>query len=78
MPMVHLTMQQLQQAIESLTPEEFRKLDHLLDIRRRARLTAIVSKARLNAAKMSPEEAERIIQEAAAEVRAEHASHGRP
>jgi hypothetical protein len=43
MPMVHLTMQQLQQAIESLTPEEFRQLDYLLDIRRRTRLTAIVN-----------------------------------
>lgn len=78
MPTVHLTVQQLQQAIASLTPEEFRQLNDLLDTRRRARLTAIVSKARRNAAKMSPEEAERIIQDAAAEVRAEHASHCRP
>ena len=78
MPTVHLTVQQLQQALASLTPEEFRQLDDFFDTRRRARLTAIVSKARRNAAKMSPEEAELIIQDAAAEVRAEHAAHRRP
>lgn len=66
MPTVHLTVQQPQQAIASLTPEEFRQLDDFLDTRRRARLTTIVSKARRNAARMSPEEAERIIQGAAA------------
>jgi hypothetical protein len=75
MPTVHLTLRQLQEAIESLTPEEFRQLDDLLDTRRRARLTAIVHKTRRNAAKVSPEEADQIIQEALAEVRAEHASH---
>ena len=77
MPTVHLTLRQLQEAIESLTPEEFRQLDYLLDTRRRTRLTEIVHKTRRNAAKVSPEEAEQIIQEALTEVRAEHASHRR-
>ena len=77
MPTVHLTLHQLQEAIESLTPEEFRQLDALLDTQRRARLRAIVQKARRNAAEVSSEEAEQILQDALGEVRAEHASHRR-
>ena len=77
MPTVHLTLRQLREAIESLTPEEFRELNQLFDTRRRARLTEIVNKARRNAAKVSMEEAERIILEAIAEVRAEHAANSR-
>jgi hypothetical protein len=78
MPTVHLTLEQLQQAIESLTPEEFQQLDHLLETRRRTRLTAIVHTARQNAARVSAEDAEQIVQAAIAEVRAEHATHRRP
>lgn len=74
MPTVHLTLQQLQEAIESLTLEEFRQLNQFLDTRRRARLTELVRKARRNAAKVSAEDAERIMQEAIAEVRAEDAA----
>jgi restriction endonuclease Mrr len=75
MPTVHLTIQQLQEAIENLTVEEFRQLNEVLDKRRRDRLTEIIHKARRNAAGVNAEEAERIIQEAIAEVRAEHADN---
>ena len=64
MPTVHLTLQQLREAIESLTPEEFRELSQLLDTRRRVRLTEIVRNAHQNAANVSVEEAQRIAQEA--------------
>jgi len=74
MPTVHLTLQQLQEAIESLTSEEFRDLNQLFDTRRRARLAEIVDKARRSAAKVSLAEVERIIQEAVADVRS--ACHG--
>ena len=77
MPTVHLTLQQIQEAIENLTPEEFRQLNQLLEKRRRARLTEIVHKARRSAARVSEQEAERIVQEAVAEVRAEHAANRR-
>ena len=77
MPTVHLTLQQIQEAIENLTPEEFRQLNQLLEKRRRARLTEIVHKARRSAARVCEQEAERIVQEAVAEVRAEHAANRR-
>jgi restriction endonuclease Mrr len=73
MPTVQLTIQQLQEAIENLTVEEFRQLNQLLDKRRRERLKEIVQKARQQSMRVNPREAERIIQEAVAEVRAEHA-----
>jgi restriction endonuclease Mrr len=73
MPTVQLTIQQLQEAIENLTVEEFRQLNELLDKRRRERLKEIVQKARQQSMRVNPREAERIIQEAVAEVRAEHA-----
>jgi restriction endonuclease Mrr len=73
MPTVQLTIQQLQEAIENLTVEEFRQLNQLLDKRRRERLKEIAQKARQQSMRVNPREAERIIQEAVAEVRAEHA-----
>lgn len=78
MPKVNLTLDQLQEAIESLSAEEFSALNRALDRRRRNRLKEIVQKARQNAARVAPDEADRIVREAIVEVRAENAAHGRP
>lgn len=77
MPTIQLTLEQLQQAIASLTPEEFQQFNRMLDTERRDRLAQLAAKARRHAANASPKQAEQIIREAIAEVRAEHAPHRR-
>lgn len=78
MPKITLTIDQLCEAVEGLNGEEFHALNRSLDQRRRNRLKEIVQKARQNAARVTPGEADRIVREAIAEVRAENAAHGRP
>ncbi len=78
MPKVNLTMDQLREVIENLDAEEFSTLNRTLDQRRRNRLKEIVQKARRNAAHVTPDEEDRIVQEAITEVRAENAAHRRP
>lgn len=77
MPKITLTIDQLCEAVESLSAEEFSALNRTLDQRRRNRLKEIVQKARQNAVHVTPDEAERIVREAVTEVRAENAAHGR-
>ena len=71
MPTIQLTLEQLQQAVASLTPEEFQQFNRMLDTERRNRLAQLTAKARLQAANASPEQAEQIIREAIIEVRAD-------
>lgn len=78
MPKITLTIDQLREAIESLSAEEFSVLSQTLDQRRRNRLKEIVQKARQNAARVTSDEADRIVREAIVEVRAENVAHGRP
>lgn len=78
MPKITLTLDQLCEAVENLNAEEFNALNMALDRRRRNRLKEIVQKARRNAARVTPDEADRIVREAMSEVRAENAAHGRP
>ena len=72
-----LPFDQLCEAIENLDLEEFGELNRFLDQKRRRRLREIAQKARQRAARTSPEEAERILREAVAEVRTENVAHGR-
>ena len=74
---VNLTIEQLSEVIENLSTEDFRLLNQRLDRRRRNRIREIVQKARQNAAGVNPQEADRIVQEAISEVRAENAAYGR-
>ena len=74
MPEVNLTIEQLGEFIESLSTEEFCLLNQRLDRRRRNRIREIVQKARQNAAGVDPREADRIVQKAISEVRAENAA----
>ena len=78
MPRTRSPVGQLFEAIESLSPAEFNELNQILDQKRRSRLREIARKARQNASRTSPEESERILQEAIAAVRTENATHGRP
>ena len=78
MPRTKFPVGQLYEAIENLSPEEFSELNRILDQKRRNRLREIARKARHNASQTSPENSERILQEAIAEVRTENAAHGRP
>ena len=77
MPKITLTIDQLREALGSLSPEEFHALNQTLDQQRRNRLKEIVEKARQNASGLSPDGADRIVSEAVSEVRAENAAHGR-
>ena len=77
MPKITLTIDQLHEALESLSADEFNILSQVLDQRRRKRLAEIVQKARKNAAAVTPDEADRIVREAIAEVRAENATYDR-
>jgi len=77
MPKINLTVDQLCDALEDLSTEEFTSINRILDQRRRNRLKEIVQKARQNAAKMAFGEANSAIREAITEVRAENAAHGR-
>ena len=77
MPEVNLTIEQLGEAIENLSTEDFRLLNQRLDRRRRNRIREIVQKARQNAAGVNSQEADRIVQEAISEVRVENAAYGR-
>lgn len=76
MSKTELLVEQLSAAIEHLSPGEFSELNRRLDQKRR-RLREIVEKARRKAARTPPEEAEQILQNAVAEVRAENAADGR-
>jgi hypothetical protein len=78
MPSTKSPVGQLCQAIENLSPAEFSELNQMLDQKRRSRLRKIAQKARQSASGTSPEESERILQEAIAAVRTENATHGRP
>lgn len=78
MSKLKLPAAQLCEAIENLSPVEFGELNQLLDQKRRSRLREIAEKARRKAARTTPEEAERILREAIAAVRAENATDRRP
>lgn len=71
MPTIQLTLEQLQQAIASLTPEEFQQVNRMLDTERRNRLMQLAAIARHHAANVDLEQAEQIVREAVAEVRAD-------
>lgn len=71
MPTVNITLEQLREAIQHLDWNDFNELNRSLDDRRRQRLKAIVRKARQNATNAPVEEAERIIEQALMEARAE-------
>ena len=77
MPKSSLTVDQLCDEIENLSPNKFRLLNQTLDQKRRDRLKAVVDKTRRQASGTPPDKAERIIEEAILEVRTENASHGR-
>lgn len=78
MSKIKIPASQLCEAIENLSPAEFGELNRLLDQKRRNRLREIAEKARRKAAGTTPEEAERILRDAIAEVRAENAADCRP
>ena len=78
MSKLKLPAAQLCEAIENLSPAEFGELNQLLDQKRRSRLREIAEKARRKATRTTPEEAERILRDAIAEVRAENATDRRP